>query len=342
MLKKRRNGLNGDASVDNPIAEETVSTPAPSIGSVSTEEKTVIGRHISVQGVVRGKENLVIEGSIKGSIELEKHQVIVGSKGKVEAEIRADSVTISGRLKGNIHANRKVEITKEANFNGEIKAKRIAVDQLEQLKTMQHELAEMPRMAFDLHSRRKFRFLDMILGKVDAKSVESIERGLAKLPHVLLPFDVISNGQQVLMIIILKRDRPLLDRLLRNVTFEKIESPEDPEKLVPLSIISLNSPVLDAAFTPDGQHMIMVSLDGSLKLWDPFTGRELLDYSGNNNGPRVVFSPDGEYLAPSSFDGILRIYLTPIEELISVADSRITRSFTEDECKRFLHLEECP
>ena len=58
----------------------------------------------------------------------------------------------------------------------------------------------------------KFRFHDMILGKVDAKSVESIERGLAKLPHVLLPFDVISNGQQVLMIIILKRDRPLLDR----------------------------------------------------------------------------------------------------------------------------------
>lgn len=128
MLKKRKNGLNGEVSIDNPIAEEKVSTPDPSLGSVSTEEKTVIGQHISVQGVVRGKENLVIEGSIKGSIELEKHQVTVGANGQVEAEIRADSVTITGRLKGNIHANRKVEITKEANFNGEIKAKRIAVE----------------------------------------------------------------------------------------------------------------------------------------------------------------------------------------------------------------------
>lgn len=136
MLKKRkhdRDDFSRDLNSD-PVSAEKDS--APSFGPMSKEEKTVIGQHISVEGVVRGKENLVIEGSLKGTIELEKHQVTVGSKGQVEAEIHADSVTISGRLIGNIHAHGKVEITKEADFSGEIKAKRISVEDGAYLKAV--------------------------------------------------------------------------------------------------------------------------------------------------------------------------------------------------------------
>ncbi len=136
MLKKRKNDK-GDFSRDlkpDPVSVEKDS--APSFGPISREEKTVIGRQISVEGVIRGKENLVIEGSMKGNIELEKHHVTVGSKGQVEAEIHADSVTISGRLIGNIHAHGKVEITKEADFSGEIKAKRISVEDGAYLKAV--------------------------------------------------------------------------------------------------------------------------------------------------------------------------------------------------------------
>ena len=136
MLKKRKNHKD-DFSRDltpDPVYVEKDS--ASSFGPMSKEERTVIGQHISVEGVVRGKENLVIEGSLKGSIELEKHHVTVGSKGQVEAEIHADSVTISGRLIGNIHAHGKVEITKEADFSGEIKAKRISVEDGAYLKAV--------------------------------------------------------------------------------------------------------------------------------------------------------------------------------------------------------------
>ena len=73
---------------------------------------------------------------MKGSIELEKHQVTVGSNGQVEAEIHADNVTISGHLIGNIHAQGKVEITKAADFTGEIKAKRISVEDGAYLKAV--------------------------------------------------------------------------------------------------------------------------------------------------------------------------------------------------------------
>ena len=136
MLKKRKNDKDEHQPTFSPVSSETFAAPQKPVSTVSNQEKTVIGQHISVEGVVRGKENLVIEGSMKGSIELEKHQVTVGPNGKVEAEIHADNVTISGRLAGNIIAQGKVEITKEADFTGEIKAKRISVEDGAYLKAV--------------------------------------------------------------------------------------------------------------------------------------------------------------------------------------------------------------
>ena len=104
--------------------------------SVSVGGKTIIGENISMEGSIRGKETLVIEGSVKGKIQLENHHLIVGLKGQVEAEIHADNVTISGRLIGNVQASGKVEITKDADFSGEIKAKRISVEDGAYLKAV--------------------------------------------------------------------------------------------------------------------------------------------------------------------------------------------------------------
>ncbi len=98
--------------------------------------KTIIGEQITIDGIIQGKEDLLIEGSVKGRIEVETHHLTVGSRGQVEAEIQASNVTISGRLVGNINAAGKVEITKEADFNGEIKAKSISVEDGAYLKAV--------------------------------------------------------------------------------------------------------------------------------------------------------------------------------------------------------------
>ncbi len=124
MLNKRR-GTDREPTFSSDIPqEENVSYSS----SPPVEKKTIIGEHISIEGSIHGKESLIIEGAMKGKIELEKNQITVGTKGRVEAEIHADTVTISGRLTGNIKALGKVSITKGANFTGEIKAKSISVE----------------------------------------------------------------------------------------------------------------------------------------------------------------------------------------------------------------------
>jgi cytoskeletal protein CcmA (bactofilin family) len=100
------------------------STPTPT----PSEEKTIIGEQISIEGQIKGREHLVIEGEMKGNVEMEKHNFTVGSNGRVDGEIRAQNVNISGQLVGAINAVGKVEVTKEADFYGDIKANSISVE----------------------------------------------------------------------------------------------------------------------------------------------------------------------------------------------------------------------
>lgn len=92
-------------------------------------EKTIIGEKISIEGNIRAEENLTIEGIMKGNVEIEKHSFGVGSKGRVEGEIRANNVLISGLFHGKVNATGKVEITKNADFYGDIKADSIAIEE---------------------------------------------------------------------------------------------------------------------------------------------------------------------------------------------------------------------
>jgi cytoskeletal protein CcmA (bactofilin family) len=98
------------------------------LNPAAADSQTLIGKHISIEGTIRAQEDLVIEGTMKGKIELRDHQVTIGPSANIEADIEANSVVVGGKMVGNIKALGKVEIAKEADFNGEIKAKRIAIE----------------------------------------------------------------------------------------------------------------------------------------------------------------------------------------------------------------------
>lgn len=111
---------------------------------VPTGGKTIIGEGVTIEGTIRARENLVLEGTVKGKIELEHHHLMVGTKGRVEADIYANSITVSGKMVGGIKCKDNIVITKDADFNGEIKAKRISVEDGAFLKAVV-ELEREPR-----------------------------------------------------------------------------------------------------------------------------------------------------------------------------------------------------
>jgi cytoskeletal protein CcmA (bactofilin family) len=90
-------------------------------------DRTFVGEEVHMEGLIRCEEDLYIDGSVEGTIELANHRLTVGETGKVHAEIHAQNATISGRVKGTILSRGKVEITRQGHFEGQIEAGGIAV-----------------------------------------------------------------------------------------------------------------------------------------------------------------------------------------------------------------------
>lgn len=100
--------------------------------------------------------------------------------------------------------------------------------------------------------------------------------------------------------------------------------------------------VWDVALSPDESRLATVGFEGLTKVWDASTGEQLLTVGGYSVGPDVAFSPDGTHLLTAGFDGAARVHVVAVEELMELARSRLTRSWRVEECRRFLHTQECP
>ena len=102
--------------------------------------------------------------------------------------------------------------------------------------------------------------------------------------------------------------------------------------------------VLAIAFSPDGLRLASGSHDSTVKIWNTDNGKELLALTGHEGWvDSVSFSPDGELLAAGSFqDGTIRLYTLDAVDLAKLARSRLTRSFTLEECQKYLHTSVCP
>jgi cytoskeletal protein CcmA (bactofilin family) len=96
---------------------------------VVKEEKTTINNSTIIDGNVKAKEQLIINGTIKGDVDISGFNLFLGPGGKIEGEVHAQNVRIRGHMKGDIKATGKVEITKEANFSGKIESKGISVEE---------------------------------------------------------------------------------------------------------------------------------------------------------------------------------------------------------------------
>ena len=100
--------------------------------------------------------------------------------------------------------------------------------------------------------------------------------------------------------------------------------------------------VVSVAFSPDGKQIATASVDGMAKVWDARTGLNLLTLPVDSRGAGgVSFRSDGKRLAVGAVSGVY-VFVLPMDDLVILAKSRLTRSLTIEECQQYLHLETCP
>ncbi len=100
--------------------------------------------------------------------------------------------------------------------------------------------------------------------------------------------------------------------------------------------------LIDVAFVPDGSRIVTSSSDGTVRLWDGATLEPLLTLASDAERGKLGLSQDGTRLAYPADDGTIRVLALDIDDLMELARSRLTRTWTQDECKTYLHVEACP
>jgi len=88
-----------------------------------TEDK-VINIEAGMQGNLKftGPVNLRLNGDFEGDLEA-RGVLIIGEKANVKAEtVKGDSITISGRVEGDIICSKRLELTASARVTGNIEA----------------------------------------------------------------------------------------------------------------------------------------------------------------------------------------------------------------------------
>ncbi len=89
---------------------------------------TSIDANTKLSGKLRCKETLRIDGMVKGEVRSDK-SVIIGEGAKVDALVQGESVVISGEVKGDITAKRKITLESTARVSGELCTPGIVIEE---------------------------------------------------------------------------------------------------------------------------------------------------------------------------------------------------------------------
>ena len=87
-----------------------------------------LGASLHVKGEISGNEDLHVDGSVEGLIQLEDRKLTVGASAKLTADVVAREVVVYGAVKGNLRARDRIEIKKDGSVVGDLTTARIMIE----------------------------------------------------------------------------------------------------------------------------------------------------------------------------------------------------------------------
>ncbi len=91
------------------------------------DAETIIGASIKVKGNFQGQGDIIIEGSLEGSIKTEAN-LFIGNSAKVVANVEAKDAVVNGEVRGNLKVKGYLALGSSARISGDIQYKEVSIE----------------------------------------------------------------------------------------------------------------------------------------------------------------------------------------------------------------------
>ncbi len=100
----------------------------PDADNPSGKERALIGPSIEIKGSLSGGEDLLVEGRVEGTIELDQHSVTIGTSGRIKADIHGRSIVVMGEVEGNLFGSDQIVLRQSSKVRGNLVAPRVSLE----------------------------------------------------------------------------------------------------------------------------------------------------------------------------------------------------------------------
>ncbi len=113
---------------DSEKPSATITVENVDVSRVQPKNVSEFGSTLVFRGELSADEEILIQGTVEGTIVHHKKTLIVGKDGRVKGLIHANFVTIEGQVDGDIHGDVLVRLTGSADVSGDIFCSRVSMD----------------------------------------------------------------------------------------------------------------------------------------------------------------------------------------------------------------------
>ena len=100
----------------------------PENTTINAGQTSIIAQGAKFEGTIDVKGTLRIEGEFKGNIGTPE-SLVVGKTGVVRASVKVKNAIIGGQFFGDLEAENKIELQSGSHLEGDIKTKRLVIDE---------------------------------------------------------------------------------------------------------------------------------------------------------------------------------------------------------------------
>ena len=97
-------------------------------GAMVERATSRLGSNLHVKDEISGNEDLHIDGTLEGLVQIAERKLTVGATAKLTADITAREVIVYGSVKGNVRGKGKIEIKKNGSVNGDLTTAQIVIE----------------------------------------------------------------------------------------------------------------------------------------------------------------------------------------------------------------------